>query len=135
LSNQGTRIPLFVVGAHLSGMPLNYQLQNADAKFLAPAITASDYRLYVISKQVPPKPGLIRVRGSHGPGIAGEIWTLEAGPFGRFVADIPAPLGIGKVIMSNGEAVSGFLCEAYAIDDAQDITHFGGWRSYLAAIG
>jgi allophanate hydrolase len=135
LSNQGTRIPLFVVGAHLSGMPLNYQLQNAEAKLLTPAITAPDYRLYVIASQVPQKPGLIRVRGSHGPGIAGEIWTLEAGPFGRFVADIPAPLGIGKVTMSNGEAVCGFLCESYATNHARDITHFGGWRHYLAATG
>jgi len=129
------RIPLFVVGAHLSGMPLNDQLQNAGAKFRAPAITAPDYRLYLISSQVPQKPGLIRVPGSQGPGIAGEIWTLEAGPFGGFVADIPAPLGIGKVTMSNGETVCGFLCEAYATEEARDITHFGGWRSYMAAKG
>jgi allophanate hydrolase len=129
------RIPLFVVGAHLSGMPLNRELQDANAKFVAPAITAPDYRLYVLSIQVPQKPGLIHMPGIEGPGIAGEIWALEPSDFGRFVANIPAPLGIGKVLMSDRHSVSGFLCETYAVQDARDITSFGGWRRYLAERG
>jgi allophanate hydrolase len=27
----------------------------------------------------------------------------------------------------------GFLCEACAIEDARDITDFGGWRAFVAA--
>jgi allophanate hydrolase len=27
--------------------------------------------------------------------------------------------------------VQGFVCEQYAVKDAADISHFGGWRAYL----
>jgi len=53
--------------------------------------------------------------------------------FGRFVAKIPAPLGIGKVTLDDGSAVSGFLCEAHAVAGAEEITRYGGWRAFLAS--
>ncbi|HEV7985478.1 MAG TPA: hypothetical protein VGP20_04880 [Steroidobacteraceae bacterium] len=49
-----------------------------------------------------------------------------------FVAQVPAPLAIGKVLLANGEAASGFRCEAHAVQGALDITDCGGWRAYLA---
>ncbi len=67
-------------------------------------------------------------------GIAGEVWALPPDAFGRFIAAIPAPLGIGKIALADGSAVSGFLCEAYAVEGATDITHFGGWRAYIASL-
>jgi allophanate hydrolase len=98
-----------------------------------PVTTAPDYRFFALPGTVPPKPGLVRQPGFSGGGIAGEVWLLEPADFGRFVARIPAPLGIGKVTLSDGEQVSGFLCEAHAVEGATDITGFGGWRAYLAA--
>jgi allophanate hydrolase len=65
--------------------------------------------------------------------VAGEVWMISPEGFGRFVARIPAPLCIGKVTLDDGRVVSGFLCEAHAVQDAADITAFGGWRRYLAS--
>lgn len=126
-------IDLVVVGAHLSGLPLNHQLVQLGATFRRSATTTGDYRLYALPGTVPPKPGLVRAPGFAGPGIAVEIWALSASAFGRFTADIPAPLGIGKIALTEGTEVSGFLCEAHAAAAATEITQFGGWRGYLAA--
>ena len=124
------RIPLFVVGAHLSGMALNHELTAAGDVLLGPAHTAPHYRLYALEGTRPPKPGLVR-NPDKGASIAGEIWALSPAAFGGFVADIPAPLGIGKVALEGGKMVSGFLCEAHAVEGAADITAYGGWRSYI----
>jgi allophanate hydrolase len=124
-------IEIFVVGAHLSGMPLNGELKRLRAVFRRQAHTAPDYRLFVLPNTQPAKPGLIRAPGTDSPGIAGEIWALPPDAFGRFAAAIPGPLGIGKVRLSDGASVSGFLCEAHAVADAVEITHLGGWRAYL----
>jgi allophanate hydrolase len=124
-------IDIFVVGAHLSGMPLNGELKSLGAFFRREARTARDYRLFVLPDTQPAKPGLVRAPGTDGAGIAGEIWALPAEAFARFVAAIPAPLGIGKVALSDGVSVSGFLCEAHAVTGAAEITQFGGWRAYI----
>lgn len=126
-------IPIVVVGAHLSGLPLNHQLIDGGGRLIRSTRTAPDYRLYALPGTVPPKPGLIRDPGSAGPGLDVEVWELPAAAFGRFVALIPAPLGIGKITLEDGSVVSGFLCEAHAVAGAEEITHFGGWRAYLAA--
>ena len=130
--NAENRIALFVVGAHLSGMVLNHQLTQAGGEFAAIAHTAPHYRLYVLGDTRPAKPGLVRTIDP-GVSIEGEIWTLTPDAFGRFVADIPAPLGIGKIALSGGQSVSGFLCEAHAVKNALDISNHGGWRAYLKA--
>jgi allophanate hydrolase len=125
------RIELAVVGAHLSGMPLNPELLALGAEFVTATHTAPDYRLYALPQLTPPKPGLIHAPGSSGPGIAVEIWSLSPAAFGHFVAAIASPLGIGKITLANGTKVSGFLCEPWATQNAPDITHLGGWREYL----
>lgn len=124
-------IEIFVIGAHLSGMPLNYQLTSRGATLVRGARTAPEYRLFVLPDSIPPKPGLLRSPASGGPGIVGEVWALSPAAFGTFVAEIPAPLGIGKICLEDSSTVSGFLCEAYAVSMARDITHLGGWRAYL----
>ena len=126
------RIEIAVVGAHLTGMPLNRELTQADGHLVRSCSTRADYRLFVLPDTVPPKPGLIHEPGFAGNGIAVEVWSLPADGFGRFVAKIPAPLGIGKVGLDDGSTVSCFLCEAHAVSGAEEITPLGGWRAYMA---
>ena len=125
-------IPLAVVGAHLTGMPLNPQLTAPGGVCLGEAATAPSYRLYALKGTVPPKPGMAHDPGFQGPGLTVELWALPPAAFGAFVAAIPAPLGIGKVLLADGRAVCGFLCEGHALEGAEEITAFGGWRAYLA---
>jgi allophanate hydrolase len=124
-------LPIVVVGAHLSGMPLNPELTTPGGILLKRCRTAPDYRLFALPDTTPPKPGMVREPGYSGPGLEVEVWNLPADAFGRFVAKIPAPLGIGKVTLDDGSSISGFLCEAHALAGAEDITRFGGWRGYL----
>ena len=122
-----------VVGAHLSGMPLNRELSDLNARFVEEIETAPDYRLYVLSGTVPAKPGMLRVAQGEGVSIALEIWALNAEGFGRFIASIPAPLSIGAIRLSDGRQVQGFLAEAEAIKGARDVSEFGGWRAFVAS--
>ena len=126
-------IDVFVVGAHLSGQPLNVQLVSAGGTLVGAARTAPRYALHALDT-VPPKPGLVRV-GEGGRSIAGEVWRLPANGFGTFVESVPAPLAIGTVALADGTSVSGFLVEPVAVTDAPDISHLGGWRNYLATSG
>ena len=87
----------------------------------------------MLPNTTPPKPGLLRAPGKGGE-IKGEVWLLDPADFGRFVARIPAPLGIGKVMLADGEMVSGFLCEVFATEGARDVTELGGWRAYIATL-
>ena len=107
-----------MVGAHLSGQPLNRQLTQAGGDLLEATRTAADYRLFVLPDTTPAKPGLIRDPGFAGPGIEVEVWSLPAAAFGAFVAAIPAPLGVGKITLADGRAVTGFLCESHAVAGA-----------------
>ena len=127
------RIEIAVVGAHLSGLPLNGELTALGGTFLRAAETTSDYRLYALPGTTPPKPGLLRVGKGMGAAIKVEIWSLDAAGFGSFVSRIPAPLGIGTVTFSDGTSAKGFLVEAEAVRDAKDITQSGGWKAFLAA--
>lgn len=131
LPPQDQGVDLFVVGAHLNGMPLNRELQALKARFVGAAETAPGYALYALANTSPPKPGLVRAPGDAS--IAGEVWRLTPDAFGRFVAKIPAPLGIGKVRLKDGSEISGFLCESYALQGARNITSFGGWRAFIAS--
>jgi allophanate hydrolase len=127
-------VEVAVVGAHLSGELLNSQLTERGARLQKTCRTATDYRLYALAGSVPPKPGVIRDRNFRGPGIEVEVWAMPEDKFGGFVAAIPPPLAIGTVTLDNGDAVKCFLCEPDALSGAKEITHFGGWRAYLASI-
>ncbi len=127
----GGTLQLAVVGAHLSGLPLNWQLLERGAHLLQSTRTAPCYRLYELANTSPSKPGLLRV--TQGAAIDVEIWQMPLAAYGSFVASIPAPLGIGSIELADGAVVQGFLCESHALHDARDITEFGGWRAWLAA--
>jgi allophanate hydrolase len=123
-----------VVGAHLSGMPLNGQLTGRGARLVTTTETAPHYRFFALPGTTPPKPGLLRVADGTGGRIALEIWEMPVAHYGSFVALIPAPLGIGTLALADGSSVQGFVCEALATQGAQDITHLGGWRAYIASL-
>ncbi len=127
------RIRLAVVGAHLAGQPLNGELTARGARLVRACRTASAYRLFALAGTTPPKPGLIRVAGARGAAIEVEVWELEEGPFGAFVSRVPPPLAIGSVTLEDGETVKGFVCEGHAVEEAEDISVYGGWRAYLDA--
>jgi allophanate hydrolase len=128
------RVRVAVVGAHLSGMPLNTQLTERGATLLCTAETAPVYRFFALPGTVPPKPGLLRVAPGTGARIALEIWDMPVEHYGSFVALVPAPLAIGTLQLADGSSVQGFVCEAQATSGAQDISHFGGWRAYIASL-
>jgi allophanate hydrolase len=134
----GTRIPaatvrVAVVGAHLSGMPLNGQLTDRGAVLVGQAMTAPTYRLYALAGTVPPKPGMVRVAGE-GCSLQLEIWEMPVEQYGSFVAMIPWPLGIGTIELADGTRVQSFVCEPLALEGAEDISRFGGWRAYIASL-
>ncbi|WSQ07929.1 allophanate hydrolase [Streptomyces sp. NBC_01231] len=120
---------LAVVGAHLSGQPLNPQLLSLGARLDRTTTTAPFYRLHALAT-TPPKPGLVHV-GEGGAEIETEVWRLPAEGLGRLLAALPRPMTLGSVHLADGTHVPGFLCEPGALATAEDITQYGGWRSYL----
>jgi allophanate hydrolase len=125
-------LAIAVVGAHLSGMPLNGELRQRNARFLETAFTAPNYRLFALPNGTPPKPGLLGVAPRTGAAIEVEIWALGYEAFGRFVAEVPPPLAIGTITLADGRQVKGFLVEAQATVGAEDISKLGGWRAFVA---
>ncbi len=125
-------VAIGVVGAHLTGMPLNGQLTSVGGVLLKATRTAPDYRMFVLPDTIPAKPGMIRDPGFVGPGLEIEVWGLPPAAASAFVAAIPAPLGIGKVRLADGTEVSAFLCEAHAVAGATEITRGGSWRVHVA---
>lgn len=126
------QVRVAVCGAHLSGLPLNWQLTQRGGRLLAAVRSAPEYRFYALAGGPPLRPGMVRV-AEGGAAIEMEIWELPAREFGSFVTGIPAPLGIGKVKLADGSLVSGFVCESAGLEGAEDITAFGGWRAWLAS--
>lgn len=121
-----------VVGAHLTGMPLNFQLTTRQAVHVETTTTSADYALYALPGTVPPKPGLARQES--GQKIIVELWDIPKARFGEFVAEIPTPLGMGNVELADGRWVKGFICEPYGLNGAKNISEFGGWRAYIQSL-
>jgi len=128
------QVRVAVCGAHLSGLPLNWQLTQRSARLIQSAHSTPCYKLFALPGGPPYRPGMLRV-AEGGAAIEMEVWELPAREFGSFVAGIPAPLGIGTVELADGSQVQGFVCEALATQSAKDISHLGGWRAYLRSIG
>jgi allophanate hydrolase len=127
-------IEIVVVGAHLSGMPLNHELTSNGGVFRRAVATTADYRFHALAGGPPKRPGLLRVADGTGAPVLTEVWALPADGFGRFIQGIPAPLGIGTVRLADGTTPKGFLVEPEGLHGAEDISRFGGWRAYMAAL-
>jgi allophanate hydrolase len=134
VASAGGRVAVAVVGAHLTGQPLNVQLQERSARLVRTTRTAPGYRFYALAGTTPAKPGLV-FDGAGAGGIEVEVWEMDEAAFGSFVALIPPPLGIGTLTLADGSLVKGFLCEPHAVRDATDITAYGGWRAWLGRRG
>lgn len=130
LGDRMDTVKLAVVGAHLEGMPLHWQLTSRNARFVGAFETAPTYRLYAMADSVPPKPAL--VHSADGAAIKVEVYELGLAEFGSFVVEVPPPLAIGTVQLADGSSVKGFVAEPRALAGAEDITHLGGWRAYMA---
>ncbi|MET0293985.1 MAG: allophanate hydrolase, partial [Phenylobacterium sp.] len=126
-------VKLAVVGAHLAGMPLHWQLTSREARLIARTRTAPVYRLFAMANSAPPKPALVH-SGASGGAIEVEVYELSVEAFGSFVVEVPPPLAIGTVELDDGRAVKGFVAEPRALDGAEDITALGGWRAYIARV-
>lgn len=124
-------IRLAVVGAHMRGMPLHGELSERGARYVATVRTAPQYRLYALAGGVPERPGLVR-QPAHGVAIEVELWDLSYQALGELMAKVPPPLAIGTLELEGGERVKGFVCEAYAVDGARDISAYGGYRAYVS---
>lgn len=126
-------IDIAVCGAHMRGLPLSYQLTDLDATFVKATTTDKSYRLYNVPDKVPPRPGMVRV-SENGTALELEVWTMPLENFGAFMIQIASPLCIGTVILEDGSTVYGFLCESDAINGAEEISSYGGWRGYLKTL-
>ncbi|MDR5795149.1 allophanate hydrolase [Caballeronia sp. LZ008] len=126
------RMTVAVCGAHMQGLPLNRDLVARGARLVRATRTAPCYRLCALpaSADGTRRPGMWRV-ADDGVGIAVEVWEMPSAEFGSFLATIPSPLGLGKVELSDGSWTAGFICEPYAVQSAEDISAFGGWRAWL----
>lgn len=130
LAETGT--DLLVVGAHLRGLPLHHQLEQAGARFLGEVATSTAYRMVALPA-TPPKPGMLRVGTGSGRSLPGELYRLSPAALGTFLSNLPAPMTLGKVELDSGQWVTGFACDYESARDATDITDHGGWRNYLKA--
>jgi allophanate hydrolase len=128
------RIQIAVVGAHLSGEPLNHQLTERNGRLIRKTKTAPSYQLFALPGTSPPKPGLVRVGCEAGRSIEVEVWEIPSSEFGAFIDGVPSPLTIGTVHLSDGRAAKGFLCEEIAVQGARNISDFRGWRAYLRSL-
>ena len=128
-------VPVIVCGAHLEGQPLNWQLSERGGFPWKKTYTAPIYEFFAlppVGDTIPPRPGVKRVTDG-GSSIYVEVWLLPIENFGSFVAAIPEPLGIGKVTLEDGVTqYPGFICEGFALENAQNISHLGDWRRFVA---
>jgi len=120
-----------LVGAHMSGLPLNHQITSLGGRFLEAVGTAPDYRLFALAGGPPARPGLLRI-ARDGASVAVELWALPVAAVGALLAQVPSPLGFGRVRLIDGRTVVGFLVEPAGLEGAEDITVFGGWRAWLS---
>lgn len=125
-------VQIIVCGAHLEGLPLNWQLTERGGTLVEKTQSAQGYKLYALAGGPPLRPGMV-IDHASAQSIEIEIWELPITEFGSFVAAIPEPLGIGKVKTCDGRILPGFICEASGLEGAEDISKFGGWRNWLAS--
>lgn len=125
-SKKQETMTIAVCGLHMRGFALEHQLTDLDATYLKTVKSAACYRMYELDT-TPAKPGMIMDK-TNGKALEMELWSIPVSKVGAFLAQIPAPLGLGKIRLEDGTSTTGFICEPYAVAGAKDITDCGGWR-------
>jgi allophanate hydrolase len=126
---------LVVVGAHMSGLALNWQLTERAGRLLRRTRTAPAYSL---TGAAPTRPALVHVGPEAGHAIDVEVWEIDAAHGGSFLQMVGPPLALGTVELADGTQERGFVCEPRGVaagSPALDITAHGGWRGFLASLG
>ena len=124
-------VELVVFGAHLRGGPLAHQLTDRGARFAGEITTAPRYRMTALPT-TPAKPGVMRVPdGVDGSPLTGHRWLLSPAALGRFLAELPAPMQLGKVEFADGSWRTAFGCDGAAT--GVDVSSYGSWTNALAA--
>lgn len=123
-------LKLAVNGTLMRGLALNPNLLQVGATFNCEATTEPAYRLWTIDDQYP---AMIRV-AEGGTAIAVEVWDVPLAGLGVILMQEPPGLAIGKVKLANGETVLGVIGEPLTVEGKPEITEFGGWRAYQAAL-
>lgn len=118
-------VDLVVFGAHRRGGPLEHQLTERGAAWRGRVRSSPDYRMYRLDT-APPKPGVLR--HADGAALLGERWTMSPAALGGFLAELPRPMQLGRVTLSDGTEAVGFGCEPTAVTaTADDLTAQGEW--------
>jgi hypothetical protein len=121
-------IHLAVNGTLMQGLALNGNLLAVGASFVCETQTEPAYRLWSIDDN---HPAMIRV-AKDGHAIAVEVWAVPASGISTILLQEPAGLCIGKVRLIDDREVLGVLGEPILCEGKQEITKFGGWRTYLS---
>jgi hypothetical protein len=76
---------------------------------------------------------MVRVSNG-GVAVSLEVWSVPPAGLASILLKEPAGLSIGKVKLADGEEVLGVLGEPILCEGKKEITSFGGWREYTAAL-
>jgi tetrahydromethanopterin S-methyltransferase subunit D len=76
---------------------------------------------------------MVRVISGGAP-VAVEVWSVPPEGLASILANEPAGLTIGKVMLADGSVVLGVLGESALCENQREITGYGGWRAYLATL-
>ena len=126
-------IKLAVNGTLMRGLPLEKNLLDAGAFFLREAATAPCYRLWSINDN---NPAMLRVDPAdpQAVSVAVEVWQVPAAGLASVLMKEPEGLSVGKVTLSDGEVVLGVIGEPELVRGQNEISSYGGWRSYIASL-
>lgn len=128
-------ISFIVSGNHMSGLSRSHELPELGGRLVGTCRMAECYRLHVLETE-PEKPALVRVEpipsGSHG-AIDAEEWLLPEAALLQLALSLQPPQAIGRLWLDDGRLVYGFVVEPAGMLGAQDITHLGSWRAFLAS--
>ena len=129
ISKPGTA-SLVLVGAHMSGLPLNGLVSGRGGRLLRKTRTDSGYCMKRVPGGAVARPGLVAGEGP-ADGFAVEVWELPLQTLGALAAELSAPLRFGQVRLADGTMVLGYLGDDVALASAEDVSGFGGWRAAL----
>ena len=120
---------LALVGAHMSGLPLNHLVSARGGRLVRRARTDSGYRMMRVPGAGVPRPGLVSGQGP-ADGFGVELWELPLQTLGALAAELSPPLRFGQLRLSDGTSVLGYLGDDAGLSSAEDISEYGGWRAY-----